>query len=172
MATDLETKYVCNASPYLGKEPSRQKGDRLAENVVMNLMEPFLDDGRNVTMGNFFTSLSLWHRLLQRKTTLLVTIQIYRQKVGRSVFWDQGPCWQGAVCSGNWSKSVLFYVEASKIVFRPDRARFEGDEGGWLGGGRHHYLLPAEQDEYLIWFYQWAEKCSKSQFTAIAGVSL
>ncbi|GAA6087470.1 acetylserotonin O-methyltransferase 2 isoform X1, partial [Tachysurus ichikawai] len=67
MATDLETKYVCNASPYLGKDPSRKKGERLAESVVMNLMEPFLDDGRNVTTDNFFTSLSLSHRLLQQK---------------------------------------------------------------------------------------------------------
>ncbi|KAI5607949.1 dual specificity protein phosphatase 26 isoform X1, partial [Silurus asotus] len=37
MAMDLETKYVCNASPYLGKDPSCQKGERLAGNVVMNL---------------------------------------------------------------------------------------------------------------------------------------
>ncbi|XP_073696117.1 uncharacterized protein [Garra rufa] len=68
MATDLETKYVCKASPYLGKDPSRQKGERLAENVVMNLMEPFLDKGRNVTTDNFFTSLSLAHRLLHDNT--------------------------------------------------------------------------------------------------------
>ncbi|XP_047664940.1 uncharacterized protein LOC113656411 [Tachysurus fulvidraco] len=33
MSTDLETKYVCNASPYLGKDPSRQKEERLAESV-------------------------------------------------------------------------------------------------------------------------------------------
>ncbi|XP_046711378.1 acetylserotonin O-methyltransferase 2 isoform X2 [Silurus meridionalis] len=81
MATDLETKYVCNASPYLGKDPSRQKGERLAENVVMSLMEPFLDDGRNVTTDNFFTSLSLSHRLLQRKTTLLGTVNKVRREL-------------------------------------------------------------------------------------------
>ncbi|XP_014189616.2 piggyBac transposable element-derived protein 3 [Haplochromis burtoni] len=74
MATDLDTKYVCSASPYLGKDPNHRKGERLAENVVMKLMEPFLDDRRNVTTDNFFTSLSLSHRLLQRKTTLLGTV--------------------------------------------------------------------------------------------------
>ncbi|XP_031760244.1 piggyBac transposable element-derived protein 3-like [Xenopus tropicalis] len=79
MARDLETKYVCNASPYLGKDPSRQKGERLAENVVMNLMEPFLDEGRNVTTDNFFTSLS--HRLLQHKTTLLGTVNKVRREL-------------------------------------------------------------------------------------------
>lgn len=79
MATDLDTKYVCSASPYLGKDPSRQKGERLAENVVMKLMEPFLDYGRNVTTNNFFTSLS--HRLLQRKTTLLGTVNKVRREL-------------------------------------------------------------------------------------------
>ncbi|XP_046706113.1 uncharacterized protein LOC124386364 [Silurus meridionalis] len=84
MATDLETKYVCNTSPYLGKDPkdpSGQKGDRLAENVVMNLMGPFLDDGRNVMTDDFFTSLSLLHRLLQRKTTLLGTVNKVRREL-------------------------------------------------------------------------------------------
>ncbi|XP_026015223.1 piggyBac transposable element-derived protein 3-like [Astatotilapia calliptera] len=81
MATDLDTKYVCSASPYLGKDPSRQKGQRLAENMVMKLMEPFLDDGRNVTTDNFFTSLSLSHRLLQRKTTLLGTVNKVRREL-------------------------------------------------------------------------------------------
>ncbi|XP_048856957.1 uncharacterized protein LOC125724056 [Brienomyrus brachyistius] len=80
MATDLETKYICNVSPYLGKDPSRQKGDRLAESVVMSLMEPFLDDGRNVTTDSFFTSLSLSDRLLQRNTTLLGTVNKVRRE--------------------------------------------------------------------------------------------
>ncbi|XP_046704280.1 uncharacterized protein LOC124385161 [Silurus meridionalis] len=81
MATDLETKYVCNASPYLGKDLSRQKGERLAENVVINLMEPFLDDGRNVMTDSFFTSLSLSHRLLQRKTALMGTVNKDRREL-------------------------------------------------------------------------------------------
>ncbi|XP_027013443.2 piggyBac transposable element-derived protein 3-like [Tachysurus fulvidraco] len=81
LATDLETKYVCYASPYLGKDPSRQKGERLADSVVMNLMEPFLDAGRNVTTDNFFTSLSLANRLLERKTTLLGTVNKMRREL-------------------------------------------------------------------------------------------
>ncbi|XP_076837403.1 uncharacterized protein LOC143483243 [Brachyhypopomus gauderio] len=46
IAADLKTKYMCNALPYLGKDPSRPKGERLSENVVMKLMEPYLDKGR------------------------------------------------------------------------------------------------------------------------------
>ncbi|XP_048857205.1 uncharacterized protein LOC125724512 [Brienomyrus brachyistius] len=71
VACDLKSKYICNVLPYLGKDPSCPSGERLSENVVMRLMEPFLDKGRNVTTDNFFTSLSLAQKLLSRKTTIL-----------------------------------------------------------------------------------------------------
>ncbi|XP_019731207.1 LOW QUALITY PROTEIN: piggyBac transposable element-derived protein 4-like [Hippocampus comes] len=74
IAADLDTKYMCNAIPYLGKDPTRPTGERLSENVVLKLMEPFLDQGRTVTVDNFVTSLSLANRLLQRNTTLLGSI--------------------------------------------------------------------------------------------------
>ncbi|XP_062865170.1 piggyBac transposable element-derived protein 4-like [Trichomycterus rosablanca] len=81
IAADLETKYMCNAIPYLGKDPSRPKGERLSENVVMKLMEPFLGMGRTVTMDNFFTSMALANRLLNHNTTLLGTINKIRREI-------------------------------------------------------------------------------------------
>ncbi|XP_013884959.1 piggyBac transposable element-derived protein 4 isoform X2 [Austrofundulus limnaeus] len=81
IAADLETKYMCNAIPYLGKDPSRPKGERLSENVVIKLMEPFLGKGRTVTMDNFFTSMSLANRLLNHNTTLLGTINKIRREI-------------------------------------------------------------------------------------------
>ncbi|XP_030609928.1 uncharacterized protein LOC115797483 [Archocentrus centrarchus] len=45
VACDLKSKYVCNIIPYLGKDPSRPTGEKLSENVVMKLMEPFMDKG-------------------------------------------------------------------------------------------------------------------------------
>ncbi|TWW61346.1 hypothetical protein D4764_05G0014360 [Takifugu flavidus] len=51
------------------------------ESVVMRLMEPFLDEGRNVTTDNFFTSLSLAKRLLSRNTTILGTVNKIRQEI-------------------------------------------------------------------------------------------
>uniref|UniRef100_A0AAV2L2K5 PiggyBac transposable element-derived protein domain-containing protein n=1 Tax=Knipowitschia caucasica TaxID=637954 RepID=A0AAV2L2K5_KNICA len=44
-------------------------------------MEPFLDKGRNVTTDNFFTSLSLAKRLLERKTTILGTVNKIRREI-------------------------------------------------------------------------------------------
>ncbi|XP_047224113.1 uncharacterized protein LOC124869915 [Girardinichthys multiradiatus] len=81
IAADLETKFMCNAIPYLGKDPTRPTGERLSENVVLKLMEPFMDQGRTVTLNNFFTSLSLANRLLKRKTTLLGAINKNRQEL-------------------------------------------------------------------------------------------
>uniref|UniRef100_A0A3P9KCK2 PiggyBac transposable element-derived protein domain-containing protein n=1 Tax=Oryzias latipes TaxID=8090 RepID=A0A3P9KCK2_ORYLA len=85
VACDLKSKYVCNIIPYLGKDPSRPMGERLSENVVMKLMEPFLDKGRNVTTDNFFTSVSLARQLLSRKTTLLGTVNKIRRELPESV---------------------------------------------------------------------------------------
>uniref|UniRef100_A0A9J7ZN22 PiggyBac transposable element-derived protein domain-containing protein n=1 Tax=Cyprinus carpio carpio TaxID=630221 RepID=A0A9J7ZN22_CYPCA len=84
VACDLKSKYICNVLPYLGKDPSRPSGERLSENVVMRLMEPFLDKGRNVTTDNFFTSLSLAHKLLSRKTTILGTVNKIRREIPQS----------------------------------------------------------------------------------------
>ncbi|CAM4671636.1 unnamed protein product [Leuciscus chuanchicus] len=84
VACDLKSKYICNVLPYLGKDPSRPSGQRLSENVVMRLMEPFLDKGRNVTTDNFFTSLSLAHKLLSRKTTILGTVNKIPREIPQS----------------------------------------------------------------------------------------
>ena len=40
LAVDVDTKYILNAIPYLGKEESRAPSQRLSDWVVMNLMQP------------------------------------------------------------------------------------------------------------------------------------
>ena len=49
LAVDVDTKYILNAIPYLGKEESRAPSQRLSDWVVTNLMQPYLGKGRNVT---------------------------------------------------------------------------------------------------------------------------
>ena len=72
LAVDEESKYILNAIPYLGKDESRPSTQRLSDNVVMTLMEPFVGKGRNVTTDNFFTSFLLAKELKKkRKPTLL-----------------------------------------------------------------------------------------------------
>ena len=57
LAVDLESKYILNAIPYLGKDETRPATQRLSESVVIKLVKPYLSKGRNVTTDNFFTSI-------------------------------------------------------------------------------------------------------------------
>lgn len=81
IAADVESKYICNAFPYLGKEEGRPDNQPLGEYVVLRLMGPFLNQGRNVTTDNFFTSLELAKKLEQKKTSLVGTMNKIRREI-------------------------------------------------------------------------------------------
>ena len=80
LAVDVDTKYILNAIPYLRKKESRAPSQRLFDGVVMNLMQPYLGKGRNVTTDNFFTSYSLAKQLLQ-KTSIVGTVNKARKEL-------------------------------------------------------------------------------------------
>ncbi|XP_053197121.1 piggyBac transposable element-derived protein 4-like [Scomber japonicus] len=90
IAADVETKYMLNAFPYLGKDLSRPKSQSVGESVVMRLMEPYLGKGRNVTTDNFFTSLTLSKSLLKRNTSLVGTMKKARRELPPSVASQRG----------------------------------------------------------------------------------
>ena len=117
VACDLKTKYVCNILPYLGKDPSRPRGERVAENVVMKLMEPFMDKGRNVTTDNFFTSLSLAKRLLSRKTTLLGTVNKCRQEIPLSTRQMHRDLFTTQVFSTTGATLTVYTPKRKKTVY-------------------------------------------------------
>ena len=73
--TDCETKYVCNAMPYLGRDPTNQVSQNVPRNVVLKLANPYLNRGHEITTDNFFTSVKLAEALKEKRTTLLGTIK-------------------------------------------------------------------------------------------------
>ena len=73
LAVDVESKYILNAIPYLGKDESRPSTQKLSDNAVMTLMEPFMGKDRNVTTDNFFTSF-LHAKKLKKNTGLVSTM--------------------------------------------------------------------------------------------------
>ena len=82
--SEVESKYLLNAIPYLGKDDGRQtKG--LGEQVTLQLMEPYKNKGYNVTTDQFFTSLSLAKKLAQSKISLLGTIRSDRREIPKLV---------------------------------------------------------------------------------------
>lgn len=88
LAVDVSSKYLVNGFPYLGKDETRPVGQRLADNVVMKLMEPYLGKGRNVTTDNFFTSLSLAKDLQLRSTSIVGTVNRIRRELPPSAAMD------------------------------------------------------------------------------------
>lgn len=81
LASDVDTKYVINGFPYLGKDETRDLSTPLSEFVVSRLMEPYTMVGRTVTTDNFFTSLPLASKLLAKNTTLVGTIRSNKREL-------------------------------------------------------------------------------------------
>lgn len=81
LASDLQSKFIINGFPYLGKDETRQSSIPLSEFVVLKLIEPFTGAGRNVTTDNFFTSKSLASKLLEKRTTLVGTIRADKREL-------------------------------------------------------------------------------------------
>jgi len=76
---ELSSKYCLNLKPYLGKDEERVTS--LGTHVVMTLMEPYFGRGYNVTMDNFFTSVELAQKLLDKRTSLVGTLRLNRREI-------------------------------------------------------------------------------------------
>ncbi|GBP51844.1 hypothetical protein EVAR_88549_1 [Eumeta japonica] len=63
MVADVKTKYVLNATPYLGKE-NTPRNEPLADHYVKSLTSQIYETNRNITMDNWFTSVPLASELL------------------------------------------------------------------------------------------------------------
>ena len=84
LAVDVQTKYILNGFPYMGKDETRCSIP-LSEFVTRKLAEPYLQRGRNITTDNFFTSIPLAKKLLAQKTTLVGTIRSNKRELPKSV---------------------------------------------------------------------------------------
>jgi len=78
---DNDSKYLFNARPYLGRDPTRRPGTDVPLDVCMKLMQPLYGFGYNVTTDNYFSSLKLANALAEKKTTLVGTIRRQRREV-------------------------------------------------------------------------------------------
>ena len=81
LAADVDSKYMLNGFPYLGKDEKRPENISLSEYVVLRLIEPFENKGRNITTDNFFTTLNLSRMLKTKNTSLTGTMKRNCKKV-------------------------------------------------------------------------------------------
>lgn len=91
MLVDNDTKYLHNAFPYLGKDELCSANESLPESVVMWLMSPYLNKGRNVTTDNFFTSASLARTLKAKDTSIVGTISRTRREIPAVLAMERAP---------------------------------------------------------------------------------
>lgn len=76
---DVSTKYLINASPYVGKS-TQTNGRPLADYFVELLTTPIYGTNRNVTMDNWFTNVPLADRLISRPYNLTIVGTIRKNK--------------------------------------------------------------------------------------------
>lgn len=79
MMCDAKTFYVKNFQVYLGKQ-NNQRDKNQSQRVVLDLTQ-CLSKGSNVTTDNFFTSIPLAMKLLQRNITLVGTLRQNRKGI-------------------------------------------------------------------------------------------
>ena len=116
LAVDAKTKYLVNGFPYLGKDPHRSSSESLSEHVVMTLMEPFLNCGRNVTTNNFFTSLKLAVRLEKKKTSNVGTVNRVRREIPTEIRNSKKPRFSSKELQSNKATLTVYQGKPSKNV--------------------------------------------------------
>lgn len=79
LAVDVDTKYMLNGAPYLGKDETRWPGQRLGDSVVLKMVKPYLGKGRNVTTDSFFISLELVKALQAKETSFVGSVNKSRR---------------------------------------------------------------------------------------------
>ena len=80
MAVDIESKYLYNAFPYLGKDWTRSGDASLPTDVVIKLMSSLFRKDFNVTCDNYFNFFDLLLRIAKRQCSLVGTIRANRRK--------------------------------------------------------------------------------------------
>ena len=81
LAIDVENKYLYNNFPYVGNDDTRSSDMSVPADVVLKHMAPLFQQGYNVTCDNYFTSLGLGLKLVEKKCSLVGTLRQNIRKV-------------------------------------------------------------------------------------------
>ena len=81
LAVDVENKYLFNGFLYVGKDDTRSSDMPVPTDVVLKLMALLFQWGYNVTCDNYFTSLGLALKLVEKKYSLVGTLRRNRREV-------------------------------------------------------------------------------------------
>ena len=131
MLVDVESKYICNAFPYCGKQDLFYNDTKClqGEYVIKTLMENYINKGHHVTSDNFFTSLDVANYLMSKQTTFLGTIKknkrelptlVHRkEKLGDTKFFENDTGVLLTVHQGKSTKNVVLLSTLEEIASVP-----------------------------------------------------
>lgn len=74
---DSEYRYMTSFELFQGRNPDSQKNQ--SENIVLSLVKPFYNTGRNVFTDRFYTSIPLCIELFKKKLSLVGTLNNIRK---------------------------------------------------------------------------------------------
>ena len=75
-AVDKDCKHVANEFPYVGRDETHSRDERVSDEVVVRLLKPYFSKERNVKTDSYFTT-----ELQKYKTNLLGTVnRIHREE--------------------------------------------------------------------------------------------
>jgi hypothetical protein len=77
----VQTRYVYNGFPYLGKDELRTEDSLFGEYVVRKLAEPIFFKGYCIITDNYFTSVKISKEFFENKTTLIGTMKRNRREL-------------------------------------------------------------------------------------------
>ena len=116
LAVDSTSKYLVNGFPYLGTDAHRPTNQSVSEFVVLQLMDPYLGKGRNVTTDNYFTSVKLAEKLESKKTSIVGTMNRMRREVLQEIKSCKAPLHFSQILSNSTvHKNVSISSEGKKL---------------------------------------------------------
>lgn len=117
LSVDVDTKYLLNGFPYVGKDETANPQLRLSENVVIKLTEPHLNKGRNITTDNYFTSIKLAEKLKSKNTTLVGTMKKNRREIPISLKNMRSNLYSSTILEHNNITLTIYQAKRNKSVF-------------------------------------------------------
>ncbi|CAK1591031.1 unnamed protein product [Parnassius mnemosyne] len=119
MMADSNTKYVCNAIPYLGKG-TNPGTEPLASYLVKEITKPIHGSNRNLTMDNWFTSIPLASDMLQApyKLTVVGTLRSNKREIPQEIKNSRArQVGTSMFCFDNEMTMVSYKPKSNKIVY-------------------------------------------------------
>ena len=116
LAVYKDSKYVVNGFPYVGRDETRSRDERVSVQVVMRLLKLYLNKGRNVTTDNYFTSMKLATDLQKCKTSLLGTVNRIRKEVPAVVKHMKEPLYSTTLYKSGDVTMTVYQGKARKNV--------------------------------------------------------